>query len=202
MPSSATTSQPTQIVNIEFFNHIQYLQVVKTYKVLKYAIKHADIGLLKHIITCLCLYFTRSRSNNYISKIMYFWRLIVTEACNPVLQQAVLANGLINNCKEPNSFFKANQLNKLLNLQLKELLQSRGNSTFKVDSLFRWSILTISYTGPLHTKFKDTFSKQTISNYTIKFPAVNIQSLIDIIAKDLIMHQRVQDVGFKVPTIL
>ena len=99
-------------------------------------------------------------------------------------------------------FFKANRLNKLLNLQLKELLRLRGNSTFRVDSLFRWSILTISYTRPLRTKFKDAFSKRTISNYTIKSPTVNIQSLTDIITKDSIMRQRIRDVRFKAPTIL
>ena len=57
----------------------------------------------------------------------------------------------------------------------------RGNLTFKVDSLFRWSVLTISYTKPLYTKFKNIFSKRMISNYTIKSPMVNIQLLIDII---------------------
>jgi len=70
---------------VEFFNYIRYLQVVKTYKVLKYAIKHADIGLLKRVIARLCLYFTGLRSNNYASEIMYFWRLIATEVCDPVL---------------------------------------------------------------------------------------------------------------------
>ena len=92
---------------MEFFNYIQYLQVVKTYKVLKYAIKYADIGLLKYIIAHFCLYFAGSKSKNYASEMMYFWRLIATEAYNSVLQQAVLANRLINNCRELNSFFKA-----------------------------------------------------------------------------------------------
>jgi len=59
--------------------------VVEIYKVLKYAIKHADISLLKRVIARLYLYFTGLRSNNYISKIMYFWRLIATEAYNLVL---------------------------------------------------------------------------------------------------------------------
>jgi len=70
---------------MEFFNYIQYLQVVEIYKVLKYAIKHADIGLLKRAIAHLCLYFARLRSNNYIFKIMYFWRLIAIEVYNLVL---------------------------------------------------------------------------------------------------------------------
>ena len=106
--SSTTITQPAQIVNIEFFNYIWYLQVVKIYKVLKYAIKHADIGLLKYIIAHFYLYFTRLKSNNHASKIIYLQRLIITEVYNPVLQWAILINGLINNCRELNIFFKAN----------------------------------------------------------------------------------------------
>ena len=36
----------------------------------------------------------------------------------------------------------------------------------------------------------------------IKSPVVNIQSLIDIITKDSIIHQHIQDIRFKAPTIL
>ena len=52
--------------NMEFFNHIQFLQVIDTYKLLKYAIKHADIRLLKHIIPYFYLYFARSLLKNYV----------------------------------------------------------------------------------------------------------------------------------------
>ena len=82
--------------------------MVKTYKVLKYTIKYADIGFLKYIIAHFCLYFTRLKSKNYTSKIMYFWKLIAIKVYNLVLQWAILVNKLINNHKELNSFFKAN----------------------------------------------------------------------------------------------
>ena len=82
--------------------------MVKIYKVLKYIIKHADISLLKYTVACLCFYFTGLKSKNYISKIIYFWRLIATEVYNLVLQHAILVNGLINNYEKLNSFFKAN----------------------------------------------------------------------------------------------
>ena len=82
--------------------------MVETYKVLKYTIKHADIGLLKRAIAHLCLYFAGLKNNNYVSEIIYFWRLIATDVCNLVLQRAIFVNGLINNYKEPDSFFKTN----------------------------------------------------------------------------------------------
>ena len=46
--------------------------MVEIYKILKYAIKYADIGFLKYIIVYLCLYFTKLKSKNYTSKMIYF----------------------------------------------------------------------------------------------------------------------------------
>jgi hypothetical protein len=50
---------------VEFFNYIWFLQVIDTYKLLKYAIKYADIGLLKYVIPRLYLYFAGSLLKNY-----------------------------------------------------------------------------------------------------------------------------------------
>ena len=65
-----TSGSTTNNYNIEFFNHIQFLQVIDTYKLLKYAIKYVDIGLLKHIIPRLYLYFAGSSLKNYAHNIL------------------------------------------------------------------------------------------------------------------------------------
>ena len=59
----------------------------------------------------------------------------------------------------------------------------------------------MSYTGPLRDEFERAFGEKTNTFYTIKSPATDIQSLADIIAKDLIVCRRVRDVGFEVPAI-
>jgi hypothetical protein len=92
------------------------MQVIKIYKTLKYTIKCTDIGFLKQMIIYIYLYFANSSFRNYTFNILYFWRLIATDICNSVLQQAVLVNNLVNNCSKLDSFFKANYFNKLLNL--------------------------------------------------------------------------------------
>ena len=65
-----TLSSAANNYNTEFLNHIQFLQVINTYKLLKYAIKYTDIGLLKYIIPCLCLYFAGSLLKNYAHNIL------------------------------------------------------------------------------------------------------------------------------------
>ena len=88
----AATSSSTDILsftannyNTEFFNYIRFLQVINTYKLLKYAIKYADIRLLKRIISYLYLYFTRRSLNNYIYNILILQQLVRISACNLVL---------------------------------------------------------------------------------------------------------------------
>ena len=70
---------------MEFFNYIQFLQVINTYKLLKYAIKYTDIGLLKRIIFRLYLYFAGSLLKNYIYNILLLQRLVKTSAYNIIL---------------------------------------------------------------------------------------------------------------------
>ena len=135
--SSTANNQVPRSGDAEFFNHIRFLQVIDTYKLLKYAIKHADIGLLKRVIPRLCLYFAGSSSKNYAYDMLLLGRLVGTSACDPVLQRAILANSLVNLRGRPDSFFETDRFNELLNLQLKELIWTRGNSTFGIDELFK-----------------------------------------------------------------
>ena len=83
--SSAANNQIPQSGNTEFFNYIRFLQVINTYKLLKYSIKYTDIRLLKYIIPRLYLYFTRSSLKNYIYNILILQRLVRISAYNLVL---------------------------------------------------------------------------------------------------------------------
>jgi hypothetical protein len=59
--------------------------------------------------------------------------------------------------------------------------------TFGIDKLFKWSVLTISYTSPLRDIFKRIFSERINSEYITKSLALDIRYLIDQIRKDLII---------------
>lgn len=80
----------------ELRNHILFLQHTQTYLLLKYSIKHADLGLLRRAIDRCCLYFHGSGQTKYAYEMLYLQRLISTRAATPELQRAILANGLVN----------------------------------------------------------------------------------------------------------
>jgi hypothetical protein len=53
--------------------HVRFLQLVETYKVLKYAIKLIDISLLSRILPCIYIYFIGSWNKNYLLEMLRFF---------------------------------------------------------------------------------------------------------------------------------
>src|SRR5947207_1414713 len=58
------------------------------YLLLKYAIKPADLGLLRRAIDHCCVYFHRSGQFKYAYEMLYLLRLTSTHAATPELQRA------------------------------------------------------------------------------------------------------------------
>lgn len=183
-------------IDMEFVNHVRYLKVVQVYIILKYSIKHADIGLLKRAIAWCCLLFNGSTSRNYAQGMLYLYRLIATDACDPELRRAILSCGLVNLRGKPDTFFEADRLVELLNLQLKELLWARGNSTFDVDLLFQWSLPIINYLAPLKANLELTFGEHTNTEHTVKSPGTDIHTLAELLVQDSIKERRHRHVAF------
>lgn len=200
--SRCSSASTTPAKDTEFLNHVKFLQLVETYKVLKHAIKHADIGLLKRALSRCCIYFAGSSSKNYAMELIYLWWISASSASDPVLQRAVLANGLVNQQGKANTFFEIDRLNELLNLELKDLLRSRGNSTFNVGALFRWSVLTSGYTSPACRLLERIFGERTNTDHTVKSAATDIQVLADILADESIFRADNSPQCYSAPPVL
>jgi len=82
--------------DMELRNHILFLQQAQTYLLLKYAIKHADIGLIRRAVARCCIYFHGSGQHKYAYEMLYLYCLISTSAASSELQWTILANSLIN----------------------------------------------------------------------------------------------------------
>jgi hypothetical protein len=83
---------------------------------------------LKRAVARCCVIFHGSTSKNYARELLHLYRLTATKAADPILQRAILSCGLVNLRGKVNTFFEADRLVELLNLQLKELMWTRGNS--------------------------------------------------------------------------
>jgi hypothetical protein len=121
--------------NKERRNHILYLQHAQNYLLLKYAIKHADLGLILRAVQRSCVYFHASGQHKYAYEMLYFLRLTTTKAASPELQRAVLANGLVNTSGADDSWFETDRLVEFHNGQLKTIFNDRRGSAITVQYL-------------------------------------------------------------------
>jgi hypothetical protein len=103
-------------IDYEFSAHAKFLQQMETYKTFKYAIKHADVGLIKRALARCCLLFHGSNKSKYAFLSLYMTWLTQTNAAAKELQDAILANGLVNLHGTNESWFEMDRLNEFFNL--------------------------------------------------------------------------------------
>src|SRR5437016_1064121 len=78
----------------EVRSHYLFLRHAQTYLLLKYAIKHVDIGLLRRAIDRCSIYFHGSGQHKYAYEMLYLQHLLL--ASEPSLCRAILSNSLVN----------------------------------------------------------------------------------------------------------
>jgi len=174
----------------EFVNHVRFLQEVETYKVLKYGIKHGDVGLIGRAIDMCCFYFKGARQNNYANEMLYLKWLTATKACDPILRKAILSNGLVNPHGRLDTWHEVDLDIELYNLTLKELLYTRKNSTFDIDHLFRTVVLTTDFVTGLRKSIETTVGHRQTNTHTVKSPADDIHALAYYLSRDSIRLRR------------
>lgn len=135
--------------DMELRNHVLFLQHVQTYLLLKFAVKHADIGLLRRAVDRCCIYFHGSGQHKYAYEMLYLQRLISTSAASPELQRAVLANGLVNPRGTADGWFETDLLVELHNGTLKKLFKDKRGSAITLDYLFEHCALNTEYFASL-----------------------------------------------------
>lgn len=103
--------------------------------------------------------------------------LTQTPATEPVLQQAILSNGLVNLRGKPDSFFETDRLNKFFNLQMKTNIATRRTSTLDVTSLFQRTALSASYCTDLRQAIESAFGEYPNTNHTNKDARYEVRNL-------------------------
>jgi hypothetical protein len=107
-----------------------------------------------------------------------------------VLQDAILANGLINLRGAKDSHFEIDRLNELLNLEFRTLVAHRRASTIEINKLFRRAALTASYYTELKVDFEATFGKYSNGRHQVKDASTEVRNLVfQIWVSDSIIKQ-------------
>jgi hypothetical protein len=160
---SPKVSEP---IGHEFSAHSKFLQQMETYKTLKYTIKHADVGLIERVLARCCLLFHGSGQSKYTFLSLYTTWL--TDAADEQLQDAILANGLVNLRGTKDGWFEMDRLNEFFNLQMKNLMATRRTSTIDTTELFHRTAITASYCNDLKLAIEAAFGEYSNGRHQIK----------------------------------
>jgi hypothetical protein len=132
---------------------------MEVYKTLKYAIKIADIGLLRRAFVRCSVLFQGASKKNYAFLSLYMTWLTGTPAADEPLQRAILANGLVNLRGSADSWFEIDRLNEFFSLQMKMIMATRRTSTEDTINLFRQTALTTNYCTDLRQIIESVFGR-------------------------------------------
>jgi hypothetical protein len=127
----------------ELRNHILFLRHSQTYLLLKYGIKHGDIGLICRAVDRCTVYFHGSGQSNYSCEMLYLQRLLANST--PELRRAILSNSLVNLQGLSNSWFEMDRLVEFHNGNMKNLFHARRGSTINLEQLFKNYALSSAY---------------------------------------------------------
>jgi hypothetical protein len=180
-------------VDIEFSAHAKFLQQMETYKTFKYAIKHADVGLIKRVLARCCLLFHGSDKSKYAFLSLYMTWLTQTDAATKELQDAILANGLVNLRGTYDSWFEMDRLNEFFNLHMKTLMATRRSSAIDTTELFRRTALTASYCTDLKVAMEAAFGEHSNARHQVKDASREVRNLAYQIAVSRSITKRARE---------
>ena len=129
-------------------NHLRYIRHMDIYCILRYAIKYGDIGLLRIALQECCILFQAKEGStfHYGPELLRLLHLYTSSsASDHELQEAMLANSLVNLSGYTSSFFEMYRFLEFLNGRLKEVMKDRRSSTKPIKNLLSQIALTIPY---------------------------------------------------------
>lgn len=106
--------------------------------------------------------------------------IIDTSASNPILQQAFLANALVNPRGEKDSFYKVDLLLEHQNGEFKRFRSDRGSSLQETDQMFKLHALSVNALAKVRRLMnRIVIGRERKSRHPIKDSSFDILSLSD-----------------------
>ena len=182
-------AQSAPLVENEVFeNHLRFIRHMEVYFQLRHSIKYGDIGLLRHALRDTCVIFQASEGGtfNYAAELIRLIHLYCSEASDVVLQEAMLANSLVNLQGSYDKYFETDRLLEYLNGILKEGLAARRNSTKSSDDLLKEIALTIPYNLQLRLNVHGLLKRYYRGNHPVKPVSEDLQIMaLDLLNRDM-----------------
>lgn len=168
---------PADIWYDHWNNHVCFYRIMEPYMTLYYAIKNGDIGLLKHAMreVCIILQAPAALKPKYARAMLRQVHIFDKKVADPILQEAYLANALINPRGKPQSFYEIDLLLEYQNREFKRFCTDCGSSLQENDEIFWLHDLLVDVLRKVRSsmnriiigKEKDVFCPQKDASFDI-----------------------------------
>jgi hypothetical protein len=190
------------LLDDHWLNHTRYCNHVETYLLLSYAIKNADIGLLRRALRECCIMFQSKvgGTTNYGRELIRQIHLVDSSAASEELQRAVLVNSLVNLHSEgvnEATNFETDRLLELLNNTLKYFRRELESSTQESSALLEQCALNGPYFQQLKLAMETNFSHRSSGDHPTKDASEDILSMAKELARQsLPMTPQIRFTGY------
>lgn len=175
--TATDTEEIKDTIDYVFDGHEQFIQYMETYYTFREAIRYGDIGHIRRLYPRFALLFFGGNKIKYGILSLYMTWLTETEATKPELQEAILANSLVNIRGADNSWYEIDRLNEFLNLEMKRIMANRRSSTQSLKYLFKRTALMAGYCIELQEQIDHLSSRFVSSKHTPKEAPLDIYGL-------------------------
>ena len=174
------TSEVT--LNDHWNNHLRFCTVMEAYLTLCYSIKWRDIGLLRSAMRKVTIIFQApsAKKPKYAREMLRQMHILDTTAADTILQEAYIANALVNPRGLLSTFYEMDLLLEHQNGEFKRFRADRVSSLQETDEMFRLHALSVDTLS----KVRGIMNRVIIGNersgrHLTKDALFDIQSLAD-----------------------
>ena len=173
--------------NQVFFNHQCFMRHMDIYISLRYAIKFADIELLRSMLreTCILFQAKQGHCDNYGPELLRLLHTCDSPAASSNLKKAILANSLVNLQAAPGKWFEVDRLVEFVNALVATSKRDRLSSTKPLEELLKQITLTAPYHFDLKIKLEGYFGRKYSGEHPPKEASEDIWTMaMDLSTRD------------------
>ena len=163
----------------EWLNHTIFMRNVTPYLMLKAAIKHADIGILRFAINECCICFAGQNRPHYTRDLLFYKWLTDTKASDIRLQEAILYGSLVNREGRKDSYYERDRAGELLNQVIKEYSCHKRTSSISPQLLLGRYAQVFKFWEEQRDVFGEVITHKMNAYHTRKDLGDQIYSLAD-----------------------
>ena len=169
-------------LNDHWNNHVRFYVVMEAYLTLCYSIKWGDVGLLRNALReiAIILQAPAAKKPKYAREMLRQIHILDTTAADPVLQNAYLANALVNLQGLPHTFYEMDLLLEHQNGEFKRFRADQDSSLQETDNMFKLHALSVNALSKVRQVMnKVIIRRERSGRHPTKDASFDIQSLAD-----------------------